>query len=158
MRTPTERPPTLSPLKIRQLALFRYNLRQFLRFSEKAARAAGITPQQYQLMLGVWGFSGRGWATISELAEFLQERHNAVVGLVDRAQRRGLITKKIMPRDHRFVRVELTAPGKRVMLDLAALHRTELAKFERKISVALAPALKSPAMKRYRAANDGVDR
>src|SRR5579884_1043720 len=39
----------------------------------------GLTPQQHQLLLGVAGFTGRGWATITELAEFLQERHNAVV-------------------------------------------------------------------------------
>ena len=31
----------------------------------------GITPQ---LLLGVAGYTDRGWATISELAEFLQER------------------------------------------------------------------------------------
>ena len=68
---------------IRHLARFRYELRKFLRFSEQAARNAGLTPQQHQLLLGVAGFTGRGWATISELAEFLQERHNAVVGLVD---------------------------------------------------------------------------
>jgi hypothetical protein len=44
------------------------------------------TPQQHQLLLGVAGYTGRAWATITELAEFLQERHNAVVGLVQRAR------------------------------------------------------------------------
>ena len=36
---------------IRNLAWFRYNLRKFLRFSEKAARQCGVTPQQHQLMM-----------------------------------------------------------------------------------------------------------
>ncbi|MGH9342918.1 MAG: MarR family winged helix-turn-helix transcriptional regulator [Terriglobia bacterium] len=127
--------------KVQQLALFRYELRQFLRFSEKAARAAGITPQQHQLMLGVAGFTGRGWATISELAEFLQERHNAVVGLVERAQRRGLVMKKMIALDRRFVRVQLTAQGKRTLVKLAALHRKELARFQDRTSIVLVPAL-----------------
>lgn len=82
------------PRALQQLSQFRYQLRLFLRFSEKAARAAGITPQQHQLMLGIAGFTGRGWATISELAEFLQERHNAVVTLVTRACRAHLVRKK----------------------------------------------------------------
>ena len=42
-------------------------------------------------MLGVAGYTGRGWATISELAELLQERRNAVVGLAQRAAQRGLV-------------------------------------------------------------------
>lgn len=118
-----------NPGGVRQLARFRYQLRQFLRFSEKAARAAGVTPQQHQLILGVAGFTGRGWATISELAEFLQERHNAVAGLVDRAERAGLVSKKTMSRDHRFVRVDLTAEGRRKLARLAAQHRQELGRF-----------------------------
>lgn len=130
-----------APARIQQLALFRYELRQFLRFSEKAVRAEGITPQQHQLMLGVAGFTGRGWATISELAEFLQERHNAVVGLVERAERRGLVAKKMIALDRRFVRVQLTAQGKRTLTRLAALHRKELARFQNKTSMVLVPAL-----------------
>ncbi|MDE3179002.1 MAG: winged helix-turn-helix transcriptional regulator [Acidobacteriota bacterium] len=131
-KTSAKRPRREGKAVTRQLALFRYELRQFLRFSEKAARGAGITPQQHQLMLGVAGYTGRGWATISELAEFLQERHNAVVGLVDRAQKRGLVSKREIALDHRFVRVGLTARGSRTLGELAALHRRELARFRRR--------------------------
>jgi DNA-binding MarR family transcriptional regulator len=123
----------MSPRVLRRLAQFRYELRRFLWFSEKSARTAGVTPQQHQLLLGVAGHTGRGWATISELAEFLQERHNAVVGLADRALRRGLVAKHSVARDHRFVRVELTAKGRRILAGLAALHRRELRRFERRI-------------------------
>ncbi|MFY9751281.1 MAG: MarR family transcriptional regulator [Candidatus Acidiferrales bacterium] len=123
----------MSPRVLRRLAQFRYELRRFLWFSEKSARTAGVTPQQHQLLLGVAGHTGRGWATISELAEFLQERHNAVVGLADRALQRGLVAKHSVARDHRFVRVELTAKGRRILAGLAALHRRELRRFERRI-------------------------
>ncbi len=119
-----------SPKTIAALARFRYQLRRFLRFSERAARQAGLTPQQHQLLLGVAGHTGRGWATLSELAEFLQERHNAVVGLADRAQRVGLVRKQTVARDRRFVRVELTPKGRRILHRLSALHRRELGRFE----------------------------
>lgn len=114
---------------LRQLAQFRYGLRRFLRFSEKAARAAGVTPLQHQLMLGIAGFTGRGWATISELQEFLQERHNAVVALVSRAVDARLVRKTHVKRDRRFVRVDLTIAGRATLTKLAALHRKELERF-----------------------------
>ena len=78
---------------LQDLAQFRYQLRRFLRFSEEAARACGVTPQQHQLMLGVAGFAQGGSATVSELAEFLQERNNSVVGLVERAAQSGLVRR-----------------------------------------------------------------
>jgi DNA-binding MarR family transcriptional regulator len=110
---------------IRRLAWFRYHLRQFLRFSERAARECGVTPQQHQLILGIAGYTGREWATIGELAEFLQQRHNAVVGLVERASKRGLVRKVQGESDRRFVRVHLSARGKAVLAALAHLHRRE---------------------------------
>lgn len=124
---------------IGELAQFRYRLRRFLRFSEKAARAAGVTPQQHQLMLGVAGFTGRGWATISELRDFLQERHNAVVALVNRAVQAKLVRKTQVERDRRFVRVDLTTAGRAMLLRLAALHRRELARFHNDAETALLP-------------------
>ena len=117
------------------LARFRYELRRFLCFSERAARQAGVTPQQHQLMLGVAGFTGRGWATISELAEFLQARHNAVVGLVDRACRKGLVCKTPVAADKRFMRVELLPKARRILLRLSAQHRRELGKLQMRVGI-----------------------
>lgn len=111
---------------MRDLAKFRYQVRRFLRFSEQAARAVGVTPQQHQLILGVAGFTGRGWANISELAEFLQERHNAVVELVARALLAGLVRKETVAGDRRVVRVELTPRGRSILMKLSQLHRREL--------------------------------
>jgi DNA-binding MarR family transcriptional regulator len=111
---------------VRNLAWFRYNLRKFLRFSEKAARQCGVTPQQHQLMLGVAGYTGRDWATISELAEFLQEQHNSVVGLVERAVKCGLVRKKQDTDDRRFVSVYLTPRGADTLAKLTEMHQREV--------------------------------
>jgi DNA-binding MarR family transcriptional regulator len=96
-----------------------------------------VTPQQYLLLLGIAGYTGRGWATISELAEFLQERHNAVVGLVQRAGRKGLVRKDQGGRDRRFVRVRLTRQGTTALNSLANLHLDELKRVELDIGNAL---------------------
>jgi len=139
MRSCTSSPKqgSANALVIRRLAWFRYNLRRFLRFSEKATHEHGLTPQQYLLLLGIVGYTGRGWATISELAEFLQERHNAVVGLVQRAERKGLVRKDQRGRDRRFVRVRLTRQGASTLNSLAHLHLEELKRVELEIGQAL---------------------
>jgi len=124
---------------LEELAQFRYQLRRFLRFSEQEARAAGVTPQQHQLMLGVAGFTGRGWANISELAEFLQERHNAVVELVNRALKAGLVRKQANAGDRRVVRVELTQRGREILLRLSAQHRKELQRIRDRNAMAIIP-------------------
>jgi len=124
-------------LVLRRLAWFRYSLRRFLRFSEKATHEHGLTPQQYLLLLGIAGYTGRGWATISELAEFLQERHNAVVGLVQRACRKGLVRKDQRGRDRRYVRVRLTRQGTTTLNSLAQLHLGELERMQLDLGKAL---------------------
>lgn len=115
---------------VRQLANFRYQLRKFLSFSEKAARSQGLTPQQHQLLLGIAGFTDRGYATITELAEFLQERHNAVVGLVQRAELSGLVRKDHSPEDRRVVRVYLLPKGEKLLVRLTELHQQEVKRFQ----------------------------
>jgi hypothetical protein len=84
---------SISGWVVRQLTWCRYQLRRSLRFREQMARPCGVIRQQHQLLLGVAGYTGHGWATISELAEFLQERHNSVVERVDRAVQRELVYK-----------------------------------------------------------------
>ena len=47
------------------LAEFRYQLRCFLHFSEQAARAVGLEPQQHQLLLALKGLPQGRIATVS---------------------------------------------------------------------------------------------
>lgn len=111
--------------QIEQIANFRFQLRLFLRFSEQISRRHGVTPLQYQLLLQVGGFPERDWATIGELAERLQARHNAVVSLVTRCESLGLVIRASSPTDRREVHVRLTKPGNRLLEKLAHLHRAE---------------------------------
>jgi DNA-binding MarR family transcriptional regulator len=108
------------------LAAFRYALRQFLSFSEQAARAVGLSPQQHQALLSIQGYPGRDWVTMSELAERLQIRHHSAVGLVDRLAGLKLLRREAVPTDRRQVHVRLTANGERLLEKLSAAHRQEL--------------------------------
>src|SRR5215468_12410161 len=71
---PTARAP--KEADYRRLARFRVALRRFLRFSENAARRAGISPAQYQLLLFVRSSDG-GPPSIRDLAERLQILHQS---------------------------------------------------------------------------------
>lgn len=108
------------------LARFRHTLRRFLHITEERARAAGITPQQHQLLLAVKGQPGREWASVTELAEALQIRHHAAVGLVDRCERAGLATRSPSPEDRRQVRVQLTKRGEELLEGLSRQNQDEL--------------------------------
>jgi DNA-binding MarR family transcriptional regulator len=107
------------------LSEFRYQLRQFLRFSEEAAKSEGITGLQYQLLLQIRSQSRR-WALLGELAERLHMVPHGVVALVTRCQRAGLVRRAADQRDRRQVRVLLTPLGERVVSRVARLHGDEL--------------------------------
>jgi hypothetical protein len=61
------------------LADLRYHIRRFIRVREDAARAAGVEPQHYVVLLQIKGFERRQPATIGALTERLQIRHHATV-------------------------------------------------------------------------------
>ena len=108
------------------MAEYRYAMRRFLRFSEEAAREAGVTPQQYQLMLAIKGYPKREYANITELAERMQLDHHSTVGLVDRTEDRGLVRREQGKVDRRQVNVRLTPAGESLLRQLAQLHREQL--------------------------------
>ncbi len=80
------------------LAAFRRSLRIFLAFSEQAARAAGLTPQQHQAILAIRGFSEGAGIAVGDLAAHLLLKHHTAVGLVDRLVRARLRGAKARPR------------------------------------------------------------
>ena len=108
------------------LSDFRYQLRRFLRFSEAATRAHGVTPLQYLLLLHVKGYPGREWATVGELAERLQSHHHGTVALVSRCEKLGLVKRRTSDEDRRRVEIHLTPKGERCLDALAQAHRAEL--------------------------------
>ena len=116
----------LDKMHYEALSEFRYQLRRFLHFSETAAKAEGITPLQYQLLLHVRGFPGRDWANVGELAERLQLQHHGTVALLSRCEEGGLVIRKKSEVDRRQVEVHLTPAGAHCLERLAALHHAEL--------------------------------
>jgi len=124
----------LSDRDYRALARFRYALRSFQRFSEEAARDAGLTPAQHQLLLAVRGWDGDGPPTVSDLAERLQQKLHSTTELVARAETNGLIARAVDPADHRKVLVALTDDGASKLAGLTLEHRQELRRFRTELT------------------------
>src|SRR5579863_5672535 len=116
----------LSPDEYRALAEFRYQIRRFLGFSEELVRAAGMEPQQHQLLLAVKGLPDGVTATIGELAERLQLKHHSTVELVNRLAKLGYVAREAGKRDRRQVIVHLTKSGANVLRTLSIAHHEEL--------------------------------
>lgn len=110
----------------RALAEFRYQIRRFQRFSEDAARQAGIEPQQHQIMLAIKGRPAGEEARIGYLAERLQIQHHSAVELVDRLVKKGLIARTRNSQDRREVFVKLTPSGEQVLAELTLHTSAEL--------------------------------
>lgn len=108
------------------LAAFRYELRKFFNFSEKAAENHGLAAQQYLALLSIEGFPGRNHTTVGELAERLQIAHHSAVGLVNRLEKKGLVKRAPADDDRRKVFVKLTKRGLVKLDKLAAAHHAEL--------------------------------
>ena len=120
--------PDLSSADFRALADFRYQIRRFLHFSEEAARAEGLEPQQHQLLLAVRALDDDAGPAIGALADYLFIKHHSAVGLIDRLEERGMVKRARAESDRRTVRVKLTAAGEQVLHRLSRAHRTELRK------------------------------
>ncbi len=111
----------------RTLAALRYQIRRFLRTREVAARAAGVEPQHYLMLLQIKGLEeDEQPATVGALAERLQLRHHTVVELVDRLATKGLVVRRRSPSDRRQVVVELRPAGNAVLKRLALYSIEEL--------------------------------
>lgn len=108
------------------LSNFRFELGRFLRFSEQASRAAGITPTQYLLLLHVRGHPGPGTVSVGELAQRLQASPHGTTALIERSRKAGLVLKRRGARDRRRSEVLLTPRGLRLVEQVATQHRRQL--------------------------------
>ena len=117
-----------------KLAAFRFNLRQFLRFSEMAARSVGLTSQQHQALLSIKGFPDGKVITIGQLAEQLQVAHHTAVELVDRLTLQDLVLREGSAVDRRHVHVKLTDRGVEILEALTWVHREELRRLSRRLN------------------------
>lgn len=117
---------SLSKTEYESLSKFRYSIRQFLKFSESAAEAVGLTSNQHQALLAIKGFPEPQGMTNGELAERLQIKHHSAVGLVNRLEAQNLVCRERSASDRRAVYLMLTRSGEKLLEDLTAAHREEL--------------------------------
>lgn len=110
----------------RALAEFRFQIRSFLSFSERAARTHGIEPQQHQLLLACKGLPEGKRPTIGTLAQRLCVEHHTTVALVDKLVAAGHVRRAPSPTDRREVLVEITDQGEELLATLSTLHREQL--------------------------------
>ncbi|MCU1454986.1 MAG: MarR family transcriptional regulator [Acidimicrobiales bacterium] len=124
----------MSDAAYRSLARFRHALRTFQRFSETAAREAGLTPAQHQLLLAIRGHDGEGAPSLTEVADRLQLKLHSAGELAGRAVEKGLVERWPDPTDGRRTLVGLTAAGAVELARLSVLHRDELRRFRREMN------------------------
>lgn len=117
---------TLEQADFEHLLELRTGLRRFLRWSEEQAKAAGLTAAKHQLLLAIRGHPDPAGPTISDVADYLVLRHHSAVGLIDRAEKDGLVKRAPDPASRSVVRVTLTPAGMAKLDALAEAHLQEI--------------------------------
>jgi DNA-binding MarR family transcriptional regulator len=110
----------------RALAELRHQIRQFLSEGDRAARGAGLEPQQYLLLLMIRGLPEGQAATIRTLADRLTLKHHSAVELVDRLEANGFVRRARARDDRRNVIVSLLPRGERLLEEVARQRINEL--------------------------------
>ena len=87
----------------RALAEFRYQIREFFAFSDRAVLAAGLERGQYQLMLAIKGMPEGQRPRIRELANQLHVQHHSAVELINRLEAGGYVRRERTEEDRREV-------------------------------------------------------
>ncbi|KQX20060.1 MULTISPECIES: MarR family winged helix-turn-helix transcriptional regulator [unclassified Sphingomonas] len=123
-RKKDEHPP-VSQVDYETLAAFRFELRRFLNFSEQAAKALGMTPQQHQSLLAIRAAPGRR-LTIGDLADQLFVQPHTASELAERMTAMGWLERHPAPQDRRRVMLGLTAQSEAILAQMSATHRGEV--------------------------------
>ncbi len=127
---------TMDSERFKGLAGFRQGMRRFLAASEKISRAAGVTTQQYQVLLAIKAADGSRLA-MKDLAEELLMAPHAAVQLMNRLEKAGLAERRPSERDRRFVFVALTGAGDALINELAERHLEEMLRQEPRLRSSL---------------------
>jgi DNA-binding MarR family transcriptional regulator len=101
----------LSEARVAEVAAFRTALHRFERRTGVAARASGLTPQRYLMLLTIWG-SRDGSSTVTGIADALDLPQTTVSDMVARAIDVGLVERRPSA-DGRSALLAVTAEGKR---------------------------------------------
>jgi DNA-binding MarR family transcriptional regulator len=128
----------------RALAELRCRIRHFLGEGDAVARAAGLEPQQYLLLLMIRGLPEGKEATIRILAERLSLKHHSVVELIDRLEAHGYVRRTRGRDDRRRVMVSLLPRGERMLEDVARQRINELRSYGHELVHAIDQLLDRP--------------
>lgn len=109
----------------RIMAAVRAELRGFAHFTEQVVKAAGLTPQQHQVLVALRA-ADQGELTIGQLAETLLLQPHSVSGLADRLEALELVERVRNRDDRRSVSLRLTPKARDIMASLSTTHRDEL--------------------------------
>jgi len=101
------------------LAELRYLIRKFVGEGDAVARAAGLEPQQYLLLLALRGLPEGVEATIRTLADRLALKHHSAVELIDRLEAHGYVRRSRSRDDRRRVLVALLPRGEKLLEQVA---------------------------------------
>jgi DNA-binding MarR family transcriptional regulator len=115
-------PSTVGELGYARLADLRAGIRGYLAWAEQLASEYGLTPAQVQLALVVRAHPDPAGPTVTELAQALLLRHHSVVGLIDRAEQAGIVTRVRDEVHLSRVHVQLTPEGGDRLETLSADH------------------------------------
>src|SRR6266699_761983 len=108
------------------LAEMRYRIRKFVGEGDAVARAAGLEPQQYLLLLAIRGLPEGEEATIRTLADRLALKHHSAVELIDRMEVHGYVRRSRSRDDRRRVLVSLLPRGEKLLEQVARDRISEL--------------------------------
>jgi DNA-binding MarR family transcriptional regulator len=139
----------ITPEEYRALAELRHRIRLFVREGDANARAAGLEPQQYLILLAIRGLPEKTEATIRAIADRLALQHHSVVELVDRLEQHGLVRRTRGRDDRRRVFVSLLPRGEKLLEEVARHRISEL----RASGTALVAAIEALLEKHPRPAN-----
>jgi DNA-binding MarR family transcriptional regulator len=132
-----ETPEDLSRRQFAAIAAFRYELRRFLAFSEAAAAAVGLPPQQHQGLLVIAGHIGPDRPSVGVVADQLMIAPHTAAELVSRMAEASLVTKAPSLHDRRRMELTLTPKANGLLRKLTAAHLKELKALEPALTRAL---------------------
>jgi DNA-binding MarR family transcriptional regulator len=89
----------------------------FMRGGEEILKLAGLSHNQYNVLRILRG-AGENGLCCREVAERMITRDPDITRLVDRLERRGLLTRSRDSKDRRVITVRITPAGQKILRDL----------------------------------------
>jgi DNA-binding MarR family transcriptional regulator len=127
----------ISFAEFQALAELRYRIRLFVKEGDRAARIAGLEPQQYLMLLAIRGLPPETPAKIQTFADRLAVKHHSAVELVDRLEQRGYVRRTRSRDDRRQVLVSLLPRGQKVLEQVVRQRMGELRASGRQLVTAI---------------------